>query len=151
MRPRTPEQLWALSRRLYRSGWPRLAKVVKTLNWLLHKCLLPSEAIVGDNVLLEHYAMGIVIHPQTTIGNNCRIFHNVTMAAETHIGSEHRILIEDNVTIGVGAIIMSRPGASLTIGEGSTLGAGSVLIKDIPPHEIWAGNPARKIKDAARP
>lgn len=132
-------------------GWPRLARIVKTLNWLIHKCLLPAEAIVGKNILLEHYAMGIVIHPQVTIGDDCRIFHHVSLAAESAIGSEHRIILGNRVTIGAHAVIVARTNKSLTIGEGSVLGAGSVLLRDIPPYEVWAGNPASKIKDLPKP
>lgn len=151
MRPRTPEQLWALSRGLHQGGWPRLARVVKMTNWILHKCLLPAEAIVGENLLLEHYALGVVIHPQVTIGDDCRIFHHVTLAAENAIGSEHRIVLGKGVTIGAHSIVVARHDHSLHIGEGSVLGAGSVLLKDVPPFEVWAGNPATKIKDMPRP
>ena len=145
MRPRTPEQLWALSRYLYRRGYPTLARVVKMVNWLLHKCLLPFEAEVGKNVVLEHYALGIVLHPQVTIGDNCRIYHHVTLASESAIGSEHRIILGSNVTVGAHSIVVSRGNTSLHIGNGGTLGAGAVLLSDIPANEVWAGNPAHKI------
>ncbi len=59
--------------------------------------LLPAEAIVGQNVLLEHYAPGNAIHPQVTIGDDCRIFHRVTLAAESAIRSEHRIVLGNRV------------------------------------------------------
>lgn len=145
MRPRLPEYLWAVSRSLYRNGHPRLARIVKTINWAMHKCLLPFEAEVGENIVLEHYALGIVIHPQVTIGDNCRIYHHVTLAAESPIGSEHRIVIGDDVVIGAHSIVVARSNATLRIGNQSTLGAGSVLVGDIPANEVWAGNPARKI------
>lgn len=145
MRPRTPEQLWAFSRRLHRSGYRRLARAVKVFNWLLHKCLLPAEAIVGENIVLEHYALGIVIHPQVTIGNNCRIFHHVTLASESPIGSEYRITIGDGVTIGAHSIVVARGNSNLDVGDGCVLGAGSVLINSMPPHQKWAGNPAREL------
>jgi serine O-acetyltransferase len=151
MRPRTPEQLWALSRSLHRKGHSRLARIVKTFNWFLHKCLLPFEAEVGENIVLEHYAMGIVIHPQVTIGDNCRIFHHVTLAAESPIGSEYRIILGDNVTIGAHSIVVARSNSTLRIGNNSTLGAGAVLVGDIPPNEVWAGNPARRISAKITP
>lgn len=147
MRPRFPEQLWAIARLLYQKQFFRLARVVKTLNWFLHKCLLPAEAQVGKNLCLEHYALGIVMHPQITIGNDCRIYHHVTFAAESAIGSPHRIVLGNRTTIGAHSIVIARSNSSLHIGENSTLGAGSVLTKDIPPNEVWAGNPARKIRD----
>lgn len=151
MRPRTPEQLWALSRRLHQARWRRLARVVKMVNWALHKCLLPCEAIVGADVLLEHYALGVVLHPQVTIGNHCRIFHHVTLAAETGIGSAHRIVLGDHVTIGAHTVVVGRGDMSLTIGDHSVIGAGSVVLRDVPAYQVWAGNPAAKIRDLPRP
>ncbi len=147
MRPRSPELLWAWSRSLHRAGWPRLARMVKTLNWAVHKCLLPAEATVGRDVTLEHYALGIVIHPQVVIGDRCRIYHHVTLASESPIGSGHKIFLGHGVTIGAHSIVVARGYSSLHIGDGSILGAGSVLTRDIPPGEVWAGNPARKLRD----
>ena len=150
MRLHSPELLWKWSRDLLRRGWKLPARVVKTLNFTLHKCLLPAEAEVGPGVILEHYALGIVMHPQVRIGQRCRIYHHVTLAAETWIGSPHYITLEDDVTIGAHSIVVARPNTPLTIGQQSVLGAGSVLTKNIPPFEIWAGNPARKIGDVAK-
>ena len=56
MSQRAPERLWAISRALFRRNHPLAARAVKTLNWAIHKCLLPAEAIVGDGVILEHHA-----------------------------------------------------------------------------------------------
>ena len=142
-----PELLWALSRSLHQGRHPRLARVVKAVNWFIYKCLLPAEAVVGRNIILEHYALGIVLHPQVTIGDDCRFYHHVTLAAESCIGSEHRVILGNRVTIGAHSIVIARSNSTLRIGDDSILGAGSVLTRDIPPHEIWAGNPARKIKD----
>ena len=91
------------------------------------------------------------MHPQVRIGKRCRIYHHVTLAAETWIGSPHFITLEDDVTIGAHSIVVARPNTPLTIGQKSVLGAGSVLTKSIPPFEIWAGNPAHKISDVSNP
>lgn len=53
--------------------------------------------------------------------------------------------LKDDVFIGLNVII----GNSVTIGKGSIMGAGSVVTKDIPPYQVWAGNPARFIKERA--
>lgn len=143
MRPKTPDKLWALSRRLHRVGWPLLARGVKTLNYYLHGCLLPAEAEVGEGVILEHYALGVVMHPQVRIGNRCSIYHHVTLASESCIGSEHFIVVEDDVRVGAHSIIVARPNSTLRIGKGAVIGAGSVVTKDVPSGEVWAGNPAR--------
>ena len=54
--------------------------------------------------------------------------------------------IEDDVFMGLNVCICS----SVTIGKGAIIGAGSVVTKDIPPYQVWAGNPARYIKDRAK-
>ncbi len=149
MRLRSPELLWSISRSLHRRGHFFTARGVKTLNWLIHKCLLPAEAIVGARISLEHYALGIVMHPQVEIGDDCRIYHHVTLAAESAIGSGHKIILGNNVTIGAHSIVIARTNNSLSIGDSSLLGAGSVLTKSIPPSQVWAGNPARFLKNVS--
>lgn len=148
MRPRTPEQLWRLSRRLHARGWSRAARCVKILNYFLHKTLLPVDAVVGHGIILEHYALGLVIHPQVEIGDDCRIYHHVTLASETWIGSPHKIIIGHRVTIGAHSIVVARSNETLRIGDGAVVGAGSVVTKDVPPGEVWVGNPARKLREA---
>jgi serine O-acetyltransferase len=141
-----PARLWALSRSLHRHSLRFPARVVKTWNYMLHKCLLPAEAEVGEDLRLPHYGMGVVIHPQVKIGDRCRIYHHVTLAAESVIGSEHFIILGNDVTIGAHSIVVARSNTSLTIGDGAILGAGSVLTKSIPAGEVWAGNPARALE-----
>ena len=121
--------------------------MVKLLNYLLHRALLPVEAKVGAEITLGHHALGIVIHPQVEIGTGCLIYHHVTLAAKTWIGSPHKIVIGDRVTIGAHSIVLARPNATLRIGDGAVIGAGSVVTKDVPAGEVWAGNPARKLPE----
>lgn len=149
MRPRLPDKLWAFSRHLHGRGHQRSARCIKMLNYYLHKCLLPAEASVGNDITLEHYGLGVVIHPQVEIGERCRILHHVTLASESIIGSEHKIRIGDDVTIGAHSIVVARGNCSLNIGDGAIVGAGSVVTKDIPPGEIWAGNPAHFLRKVA--
>ena len=123
-----------------------LARGVKAVNWMIHTCLLAAEAKVGEGVMLEHLALGVIIHPQVEIGSNCRIYHHVTLASESYLGSSFKIVLGNDVTIGAHSIVVGRSNTSLTIGDGSFLGAGAVLTKNIPPGEVWAGNPARKLR-----
>lgn len=145
MRLRSPEALWRCSRWLHKKRFPKLAKLVKTGNWMLHGCLLPAEASVGSGLILEHYAMGIVVHPQVKIGNNCRIYHHVTIAAESAIGSDIFVTIGNSVVIGVQSVIIGRPNVGLAIGDGAIVGAGAIVTRNVPAGEIWAGNPAKRI------
>lgn len=89
----------------------------------------PDKVFIGNNVaitagtkILTHY-----LDP-TKPGRHFRI-------GEVHI--------EDDVFIGVNCTICN----SVTIGKGAIIGAGSIVTKDVPPYQVWAGNPAKYIKD----
>lgn len=143
MRIRTAEILWSVTRKLYRFNLKRSSRLVKLLNYLMHRALLPGEAVVGANVSLEHYALGIVIHPNVVIGDDCKIYHHVTIAGEMPLDSMERVVIGNRVTIGVNAVILPRPYRGLVIGDDAVIGAGAVVTGDVPSRAVVTGVPGR--------
>lgn len=137
-----PERIWHLSTRLYSKGWKLPAKALKTLNYVLFKTVLPYEVKLGRDVNLWHRGLAVVIHPNVVIGNNVGIGHGVTIQG-TAVG---RMIVEDNVRIGAGAIILTRSSKPVRIGAGAVIGAGSVVVGDVEPGAVVAGNPARPMK-----
>lgn len=111
----------------------------------------------------------VYIHPSVYIDNTedvyieegCSISRNVEIYTHDHYHDE--VTIEEDVKtnrikassihigkdVYVGAKTIILEGCSL-IGNGVVIGAGSVVTKNIPPYEVWAGNPAKKIKDRKR-
>lgn len=94
-------------------------------------------------------SQNIRIGDRVMIGTDCKIydtdFHSL-YAAERSAFQEYgarsdSISIEDDVFIGTGCVILK----GVRIGAGAVVGANSVVCGDIPPGEIWAGNPARRI------
>ena len=85
-----------------------------------------------------------------TIGNNCMLASNAYIAdSDWHdiynriaMGKTKPVLIADNVWVGDGAVICK----GVSIGQNSIIGAGAIVVKDIPPNSIAAGNPAKVIK-----
>jgi len=82
------------------------------------------------------------------IGDNVSISANVTILTADHdpnspefSGRTAPVVIEDYVFIGTGAMILK----GVRLGAGAIVGAGSIVTRDVPAGEIWAGNPARKI------
>ena len=102
----------------------------------------------GDNLNLVHNGLGVVIHPYTIIGNNVKIYQQVTIGRGDIWKSESSdfegFIIGDDVVICAGAKIICSHG-KLTIGKGTVIGANSVLTKSTGENEIWAGIPAKKI------
>ena len=109
---------------------------------------------IGDNVGMSSTA--IVARDRIIIGNNVRIGGNVVIYdTDFHsLNLEERlarvdcgiktapVIIEDNVFIGAHSTILK----GVTIGVNSVIGACSVVTKDVPANQIWAGNPARFIR-----
>ncbi len=141
-----PSSLWGLSVWLHQRGRRRLARLVKLLNYLLFRAILPPEATMIEVPNLMHHGLGVVIHPTTCFGSGVSLGHQVTVAAspKDELGHVHPVVFEDNVFVGVGAIIIARSGP-LRIGSGAVIGAGSVVLHDVAPGEKVVGNPARPV------
>ena len=114
-------------------------------------CTYGYNTTVGDNFFLNVNGK-LMDSGKITIGNNVFIAPNVCIITEEHAmdveqriqGLEytHPVTIGDNVWICAGALVL--PG--VTIGEGSVIGAGSVVTKDIPAHCLAVGNPCKVIR-----
>ncbi len=132
----------------YRNRYAK-SRVVRFLLHLLYKIDLPREVVIGENFILAHNAPGLVVHPQTEIGNNVKLYQGVTLGRadihkEIHESEFEKIKIEDNAIICAGAKILCKKG-TLTIAKGSLVGANSVITCSTGENEIWAGIPAKKI------
>lgn len=112
-----------------------------------------GELRIGNNVGISHSAITayekIVIEDNVLIGSNCMIcdtdFHSINyehrmQEPDTHVKTAP-VHIKEGAFIGARSIILK----GVTLGRHSVVGAGSVVTKDIPDNEIWAGNPAKKI------
>jgi serine O-acetyltransferase len=141
-----PLLLWWLSCQAYKKEFMFIARTLKAINFLIFHTILPYEAEFEKDIELHHYGLGVVIHPNVKIGHRTRIYHNVTLATETWIGSEHKIFIGDDVIIGAGAAIIGRGDKSLTIGDGAKIGANAVVTNDVLPGQTVVGIPARSME-----
>lgn len=105
----------------------------------------PERVCVYNNVLFDTVAPQLIkIGNHVAITAGCKILtHYVDPSQSGRVFRYGSVVIEDDVFIGVNTIICS----SVTIGKGAIIGAGSVVTKDIPSNQVWAGVPARYIKD----
>lgn len=117
---------------------------------------ISSKLLIQESVVIGSCANIRASGGQIFIGRNSLVGQKVSLIASNHKLSsqmpyrnlplddrKNGIYINENVWLGAGVTVL--PGC--TIGMNSVVGAGSVVTKNIPPNEIWAGIPARKIKD----
>lgn len=98
-------------------------------------------AKIGKGVFIDH-GHGVVIGETCEIGDNVTIYQGVTLGGTGKESGKRHPTIENNVMISVGAKILG----SITIGHDSKVGAGSVVLKDIPPYATVVGIPGRVVK-----
>ncbi len=122
---------------------------LKMLIFVVFRCLLYPEAVIGKGTRLRRQGWCIAIFPGAEIGRNCDIYNQVEIAhgsidldMRNMEANPVRIVIEDGVTILPGAKILCK-GGTLTIGKGSVIGANTVVLSDVPPFSYVSGVPGR--------
>jgi len=121
--------------------YSRRSKIINKILKFIYKCEIPVNTNIGENVTFNHNGLGVVIHPNSIIKDNVYIEHHVCLGQRT--GDDARApIINKNVVIGAYAIILG----NVEIGEHSVIGAGSLVLHDIPPHSIYYNNRTEVIK-----
>ncbi|CAK9320812.1 unnamed protein product [Citrullus colocynthis] len=97
-------------------------------------------ARIGDGILLDH-ATGVVIGETAVVGNRVSLMHGVTLGGTgKEVGDRHP-KVGDGALIGASTTILG----NIKIGKGAMVAAGSLVLKDVPPHSMVAGIPAKVI------
>ena len=97
-------------------------------------------ARIGEGIMLDH-ATGIVIGETAVVGNNVSIMQSVTLGGTGKDSEDRHPKVCNGVLISAGAKVLG----NIHIGEGSKVGAGSVVLQDVPPHTTVAGVPAKVV------
>lgn len=97
-------------------------------------------AKIGNGIMLDH-ATGVVIGETAVVGNNVSIMQSVTLGGTGKEEGDRHPKVSDGVLLSAGAKILG----NIKIGHGAHVGAGSVVLKEVPPHAMVAGVPAKVI------
>lgn len=95
-------------------------------------------ALFGQGIMIDH-ATGIVVGETAQVGNNCSFLHGVTLGGSGKETGDRHPKIGEGVLLGAGAKVLG----NITVGEGSRIAAGSVVLAAVPPHVTVAGVPAK--------
>ena len=123
-----------------------LARFVSQLARHLTGIEIPPGAKIGRKLFIDH-GMGIVFGETTEIGDNCTIYHGVTLGGTGKDTGKRHPTLGDNVLIGAGAKVLG----PVYIGDNVRVGAGSVVLKNLPLPSVYPRrSSASAISSAAR-
>jgi len=132
--------LHRVSHRLY--GW-RLKFLARLLSqigrWITGIEIHPGAAI-GRRFFIDH-GMGVVIGETAEIGDDCTIYHGVTLGGTTWKKGKRHPTLANNVVVGAGAKILG----PITIGTNARVGSNSVVVRDVPADATVVGIPGRVV------
>ncbi|XP_031491268.1 serine acetyltransferase 1, chloroplastic-like [Nymphaea colorata] len=133
-------QAHRVAHRLWNQGRIPLALVIQNRVSEVFAVDIHPGARIGQGILLDH-ATGVVIGETAVIGDNVSILHNVTLGGTGKAIGDRHPKIADGVLIGAGTHVLG----NVRVGSGAKIGAGSVVLKEIPAKTTAVGNPARLV------
>ncbi|MCM3570044.1 serine O-acetyltransferase [Neobacillus mesonae] len=117
-----------------------LARVISQISRFFTGIEIHPGAKIGRRFFIDH-GMGVVIGETCEIGDNVTIYQGVTLGGTGKEKGKRHPTIKDNVLISTGAKVLG----SITIGENSKIGGGSVVLKEVPPNSTVVGIPGRVV------
>lgn len=97
-------------------------------------------AEIGKNLFIDH-GMGVVIGETAVVGDNCTIYHQVTLGGTGKEKGKRHPTLGDGVLVSTGAKVLG----PITIGNGAKIGANAVVLADVPENATAVGIPAKVI------
>ncbi|MEC2075534.1 serine O-acetyltransferase [Metabacillus fastidiosus] len=134
--------IWAhrIAHAFYKRKFFFLARSVSQVSRFFTGIEIHPGAKIGRRLFIDH-GMGVVIGETCEIGNDVTIFQGVTLGGTGKEKGKRHPTVKDNALIATGAKVLG----SITIGEYSKIGAGSVVLKDVPEHSTVVGIPGRVV------
>lgn len=119
-------------------GVPLLPRLISMFARAVTGVEIHQGARIGRGFFIDH-GMGVVIGETTEIGDNVTVFQGVTLGGTGKEKGKRHPTVEDNVVIAAGAKVLG----PITVGKNSKVGAGAVVIHDVPPNCTVVGVPGR--------
>jgi serine O-acetyltransferase len=127
-----------VSHRLWRWGWRWLARWLAHWGRFLTGIEIHPGAKIGRRVFIDH-GMGVVIGETAEIGDDCTLYHGVTLGGTSWNKGKRHPTLERGVVIGAGAKVLG----PIRVGEGAKIGSNAVVVRAIPAGATAVGIPAR--------
>lgn len=132
--------LHRMSHFLWQSGFQWLARMLSQFGRWITGIEIHPGAVIGRRFFIDH-GMGIVIGETAEIGDDCTLYHGVTLGGTTWKKEKRHPTLGDNVVVGAGAKILG----PIKIGDNARVGSNSVVVKDVPEGATVIGIPGRVV------
>jgi serine O-acetyltransferase len=133
--------LHRLTHRLWNAGIPFVPRLLSQIGRFLTGIEIHPGAQIGCGFFIDH-GMGVVIGETTIVGDRVTLYQGVTLGGTGKQSGKRHPTLGNDIVVGVGAKILG----AITIGDGARIGAGAVVVKDVPPHSTAIGIPARIVQ-----
>ena len=127
-----------LAHLMWRRGLRFWARLLSQISRALTGIEIHPGATIGRRFVIDH-GMGVVIGETTLIGNDVMLYQGVTLGGTSLAKKKRHPTLEDGVLVGASATILG----AVTIGRDARIGAGAIVVRDVPPGAIVVGVAAR--------
>ena len=133
-------QFHRLSHALHRRGLPLIPRLVSHIARFLTGIEIHPGAVIGQGLFIDH-GMGVVIGETAVIGNDCHLLQGVTLGGTSTRRIKRHPTLGNQVTVGAGAQVIG----AISVGDHARIGAGSVVVANVPPYATVVGVPGHVI------
>jgi serine O-acetyltransferase len=127
-----------VAHRLWGAGWRALARFTSHVARFLTGIEIHPAAHLGRGLFIDH-GMGVVIGETAEVGENVSLLHGVTLGGTSLKREKRHPTLGNNVVVGAGATVLG----AITVGDNSRIGAGSVVVRDVPANAVVVGVPGK--------
>jgi serine O-acetyltransferase len=127
-----------LAHAMWRRGWTIPARFLSHVSRFFTGIEIHPAAKLGSGLFIDH-GMGVVIGETAEVGENVTLLQGVTLGGTSLKREKRHPTLGDNVVVGAGAKIIG----GFKIGDGSRIGAGSVVVREVPTNSVVVGVPGR--------
>lgn len=125
---------------LYKRGWILLPRMISNFARFLTGIDIHPGATIGEGLFIDH-GTGVVIGETAEIGNNVTLYQGVTLGGTGKEKGKRHPTVGNNVVVASGAKVLG----SFKVGNNSKIGAGSVVLQEVPPNSTVVGIPGKVV------
>jgi len=135
--------LHRVNHRLWQLGLKWLARLGSHLARFLTGIEIHPGAVIGRRFFIDH-GMGVVIGETSEIGDDCTLYHGVTLGGTSWEKGKRHPTLHDNVVVGAGAKVLG----PITLDVGARVGSNAVVVKDVPAGATVVGIPGKVVGES---